>query len=163
MRMIIAAVIAGLIFMSYSCNEKTKAHEPHPLLGEMSWLIGTWKSSSPDGEFYEIWNAFHDSAYKGIGFMLVKGDTLFSEIISLELRGGELYYIPTVSGQNEGMPVSFKLISSTPGNFVFENKQHDFPQRIIYSHPSADSLHARIEGIQEGEFRKEEFAMHREK
>jgi hypothetical protein len=156
-------IVSGILLSVYSCNETTQIDKTHPLLKEMNWLIGAWKNVSADGEFYEIWNSYHDSAYTGIGFMLVKGDTLFSEIISLEARNGELYYIPTVSGQNNGIPVLFKLTSHANGEYVFENEEHDFPQRIIYNNPNPDSLYARVEGTQDGEFRKEEFAMSREK
>ncbi|HLG33556.1 MAG TPA: DUF6265 family protein [Bacteroidia bacterium] len=87
-------IAAGMLLAVCSCTEKPQSKPNHPLLEEMNWLIGTWKNVSADGVSYEIWNSFHDSAYLGVGFMLIKGDTLFSEIISLESRNGELYYIP---------------------------------------------------------------------
>jgi len=46
---------------------------------------------------------------------------------------------------------------------TFENKDHDFPQRIIYKNTGQDSLYARVEGNDKGKFRKEEFAMRRNK
>ncbi len=36
------------------------------------------------------------------------------------------------------------------GKVVFENPEHDFPQRIIYERGDEGSLGARIEGIQNG-------------
>ena len=75
----------------------------------------------------------------------------------MQLKGDDLFYIPTVKNQNNGEPVSFKLVSGKNGEFVFENKQHDFPQRIIYRNPNPDSLYARIEGYQQGKVHKEEF------
>ena len=94
--------------------------------------------------------------------MIVNHDTIFSEKISLENRAGGLFYIPTVNNQNNGQAVSFKLISNTNGEYVFENKEHDFPQRIIYKNPANDSLYARIEGTSKGKFHKEEFSMKRD-
>jgi hypothetical protein len=158
-----AIAIAGLFFAFASCNQKTQQKINHPLLDEMKWLIGTWYNVSAEGEFYEVWNAYRDSAYTGIGFLLVKGDTLFSEIISLEERNGELFYVPSISGQNAGQPVSFKLTSRSNGKYIFENKEHDFPQRIIYTNPRPDSLYACVEGMQDGILRKEEFALSRKK
>jgi hypothetical protein len=43
---------------------------------------------------------------------------------------------------------------------VFENKSHDFPQRTIYW-PERDTLHARIEGEQNGQQRSMEWTWKR--
>jgi hypothetical protein len=40
---------------------------------------------------------------------------------------------------------------------VFENLNHDFPQRIIYWREGESTLHARIEGSIKGKERKEEW------
>ena len=42
-------------------------------------------------------------------------------------------------------------------NYVFENMEHDFPQRIVYTNPKTDSIFAYIEGIQDDQYRKLEF------
>ena len=36
-------------------------------------------------------------------------------------------------------PVSFKLVEVTGRKTVFENREHDFPNRIIYFKPPVDS------------------------
>lgn len=156
-------ISTGLFLIFFSCNHHPLPKQNQSLLQEMKWLIGTWKNVSADGELYEVWNTSNDSVFSGIGFMILKGDTLFSEVISLEARNGELIYMPSVTDQNDGLPVQFKLTSHTGNEFIFENKEHDFPQRIIYNNPNSDSLYARVEGMQNGEFRKEEFSMSREK
>ena len=93
--------------------------------------------------------------------MIAYNDTVFSESISLELRENELFYIPTVGDQNNAQPINFKFISIENNEIIFENKEHDFPQRIIYKNPESDSLYARVEGNDNGKFRKEEFFMKR--
>ena len=40
---------------------------------------------------------------------------------------------------------------------VFENLQHDFPQRILYWLDAAGAMHARIEGPQAGKTVSEEW------
>jgi len=47
-------------------------------------------------------------------------------------------------------PVVFKLTKNSDNEAVFENLQHDFPQRIIYRRESADALFARVEGSEKG-------------
>jgi hypothetical protein len=41
---------------------------------------------------------------------------------------------------------------------VFENAQHDFPQRIIYWQTKPNELRARIEGTIDGKLASEEWA-----
>ncbi len=44
---------------------------------------------------------------------------------------------------------------------MFENLQHDFPQRIAYSLEGGTTLNARIEGMRNGSLRVIAFPMHR--
>jgi len=50
--------------------------------------------------------------------------------------------------QNDGDEVIFKLTKHDDTSFVFENQEHDFPQRIIYINEGEDTMHARIEDMQ---------------
>ena len=54
-------------------------------------------------------------------------------------------------------PVAFELVESGERRAVFENKQHDFPQRILYWLDTAGAMHARIEGPQAGNTVSEEW------
>jgi hypothetical protein len=45
---------------------------------------------------------------------------------------------------------------------VFENPDHDFPQRILYWLEDADVLRARIEGTEDGENRGVEWTFRRQ-
>jgi hypothetical protein len=42
------------------------------------------------------------------------------------------------------------MTESDKATFTFENKEHDFPQRIIYRIINPDSVVARIEGVKNG-------------
>jgi len=53
--------------------------------------------------------------------------------------------------------VAFKLVEAGERRAVFENKQHDFPQRILYWLDAAGAMHARIEGRQGGKNASEEW------
>jgi hypothetical protein len=43
------------------------------------------------------------------------------------------------------MPVAFPLVSVTDDTVVFENPDHDFPQRITYQRNGDDSVTATVE------------------
>lgn len=56
---------------------------------------------------------------------------------------------------------SFKLVKHGEGEALFENPEHDFPQRIIYRLEKDGSLFARIEGTINGKERGVDFPMKR--
>jgi hypothetical protein len=160
--------ICCLLVIIYSCNNKPETEQgtasvDRKKIEQLQWILGSWKNISDNSRLYERWAKDNDTSYSGESFMIVDKDTVFYEKISLQLKGDDLFYFPTVKNQNNGQQVSFKLISDNKGEFIFENKEHDFPQRVIYKNPQADSLYACIEGDEKGKFRKEEFGMSRDK
>jgi Domain of unknown function (DUF6265) len=58
---------------------------------------------------------------------------------------------------------SFVAIRLTPDEVIFENRQHDFPQRVMYRRKTSDSIAARIEGMRDGNPRGIDFPMKRTK
>ena len=88
------------------------------------------------------------------------GDTIILETMQIMYREGELYYVPTVSDQNNGQPVLFHLINGSPRQVIFENEAHDFPQRVGYRKKSKTHIEAWIEGVtNEGEEKRVVFDM----
>jgi hypothetical protein len=75
-----------------------------------------------------------------------------------EIAPGRIAYIATPSGQPQA---SFLLISQAADGFVFENRKHDFPQRISYRRDGERGLLARIEGKVKGKLKGIDFPMHR--
>lgn len=87
----------------------------------------------PKGGFrLETWKQKDDVTLSGKGLKVINTDTSLLESIEIKIDQGESWYIPTVPDQNNATAIPFKLISSTVHQFVFENPQHDFPQRITY-------------------------------
>ncbi|KAA9325963.1 DUF6265 family protein [Adhaeribacter soli] len=142
-----------------SCNTGAKKAEAQ--LKQLHWLTGTWQQQSEAGLLTETWQVKNASQMTGKSYLVDQHDTIFSEVISLEIQEGEVYYVPVIADQNDGKPVRFKLISGKDQTFVFENKTHDFPQRIIYHQTGSNQLTARIEGEIKGKLRSEEFKMQR--
>ncbi|MEO6304435.1 MAG: DUF6265 family protein [Bacteroidia bacterium] len=126
-----------------------------------NWFLGSWQNNSPEGNMVEMWKKKNDSTLAGKSFFIVGKDTVSSEIVSLEQRGKDLFYIPTVKDQNGAQAIKFTLTNSAENTFVFENPQHDFPTKITYKKINNDSLVAEISGIQNGKERTEQFPMSR--
>ena len=57
------------------------------------------------------------------------GRPVFFEQLRIEIKEGELTYIPLVGKQG---PIPFALKKSGTNEVVFENAAHDYPQRIAY-------------------------------
>ncbi|MDX1943621.1 MAG: DUF6265 family protein [Saprospiraceae bacterium] len=145
-----------------SCQNRLpqQASSTNPsLLQPFKWMLGDWERSFSTGKMAESWQWANDSTMIGASFVIRNGDTVSYESISLEARKGEVLYVPTVRNQNNQEPVYFRLKSNENGWATFENPEHDFPQRIIYTQKGVDTLYARIEGISKGKERASEFVM----
>jgi len=130
-------------------------------INEMTWLEGTWQNQTNDGLFTEQWTKVNDSVFTAVSAVTKDKDTLFYETVVLDQKGDSLHYIVTTPKQNDAKPVSFTLKSFTANSYIFENKQHDFPQRITYTKVTNDSLMAEISGTQNGKPAVEQFPMKR--
>lgn len=125
-----------------------------------TWM-GTWTENQADGVFKESWTKKSDTLFLGSSSMVNGKDTLFQEDIRLVLRGKEIFYIPTVPGQNNDQPVAFKLITSSDKTWTFENKTHDFPSQIIYELKDTNLMTATIQGKENNRSKKFSFHLKR--
>lgn len=124
-------------------------------------LEGTWKGTQENFVFIETWKVTSPDAMTGSGCGLQEGDTVFTEALKIEKLGDEIFYIATVK-ENPG-PVHFKLTNPTDNTFSFINKEHDFPQEILYEVKGKDTLHVTLTGMRDKAPAKEELFFIREK
>jgi hypothetical protein len=109
-------------------------------------LCGMWSMETKKGMLYERWQKVNDSTLSGKSYRVNKTDTVMLEDVDLVIRNYNIYYIPRTTGQNDEKPVTFTLKTMADSKYVFENLQHDFPQKIVYELPLNNGLHAWIEG-----------------
>jgi Domain of unknown function (DUF6265) len=128
-------------------------------LSEINWFLGKWQVNESNS--FEEWIQIDSLLYRGKGYKIRKNDTLITETIDIVQKGKEIFYIPSVTDQNDGKPVDFQLVSKKAEKVIFENKNHDFPQRIIYTKNGNDQIDARIEGIKQGFFSEIKFTLKR--
>jgi len=102
------------------------------------------------GQLGEQWKKINDNKLTNHSFKLNGTDTTWLESVELSRNGKTITYLSIVKNENEGRAIPFTLTASTPEKFIFENPAHDFPQRIIYHFVTPDSLHAWIDGKQNG-------------
>lgn len=122
------------------------------------FMIGTWEMPSKKGKIVEQWVRKPDQSLSGKSFQInEKGDSTLTESLVIKKVDEAIFYCSTVTGQNEGKEVCFKLVSIENKTYVFDNPAHDFPQQIVYQNKGKKQLMAWIEGMRKGQKRKSIF------
>ena len=112
------------------------------------FLAGLWQVEGR--QTFEDWEIVDSGHLKGIGYELKNGMRKDLEILALGYKAGVLTYTAIVAGQNEGKAIDFPLASYHDRTYIFENPDHDFPQKISYRLAALDTLKVRVSGGREG-------------
>ena len=126
-----------------------------PAFSEVGFMSGSWstQASRSGTRVEEHWTPASGGSMLGISRTIREGETVFYEYMRIERTAEGLVYIASPGGRAQ---TRFRMVESGRGRVVFENREHDFPQRIMYRR-THDGLHARIEGLQRGQERREEW------
>jgi hypothetical protein len=123
----------------------------------LNWLSGCWSSESSGRTISEQWMRPAGGTLFGMNRTISNGKTVAYEFLQVRNReAGGIELIARPSGQEQA---TFTLKPSGPREAVFENPDHDFPQRVIYRAIGNDSLLGRIEGSVGGKERSADFPM----
>lgn len=116
-------------------------------LARLGWLAGCWEARAGNRITTETWMAPSGGLMIGGGRTVVDGVARSFEHLRIRTDGTRLLYVATPSGQRE---TTFPSAHLSDTLLVFENPEHDFPQRIAYRKVGADSVVARVEGPRPG-------------
>lgn len=154
-KILLFPLITAFVFLF---NAKSDAQLPQGIYK----ILGVWETVSEGMTNYERWDINPDSSLKGFDFVIgTKGDTAVFEKLEIIKKGDNVYYVATVEGQNGGKAIYFQMIEWTRNVFVFENKEHDFPQRIMYYIKNDNQFNAVIEGPDKDKIKSIEFIFYR--
>lgn len=156
----IYSILFASLAVTTLCCKKAADDAPNQML-KAEWLIGSWQNKNEMGDLSETWEKLNDSVLSGKSYFIKGKDTLFSESVELAQKGADLIYSPKVKGQNNDLPVAFKMTVATANQLTFENPSHDFPNKITYRLVNKDSIVAEISGIQQGKSASETYPMAR--
>ena len=121
------------------------------------WLVGKWEGLQGSGIYHEEWEFNDESVLTGKAYLIKKGEILNTEKLKIHLSGSDVLYTADVS--HNPSPVSFRLTSYENNIFIFENPDHDFPQKITYEMKNDGSLFAVVEAINNGKNRRIEYSL----
>jgi len=122
-------------------------------VARLSWMAGTWTQETNGVVVRETWLAPKDGVMGGVGQTNRPGRKPFVEHVKISAEPAGATFTAMLPGQP---PTAFVLLPGKDGEAVFENKAHDFPQRVFYRRCGED-LCAGIEGLVKGELKREEW------
>ena len=121
------------------------------------WLAGYWSGRNGGTTMEEYWMPPSGGVMLGLHRDVFSNGRSFFEYLRIEQGPDGLVYKASPAGR---AAVSFPMIALEERRVVFENPDHDFPQRIIYEIDDGGALHARIEGVQNGKEAATEWTWH---
>lgn len=126
-----------------------------PSVADLFWLSGCWQGRQGTAVIEEMWSKPAGTTILGLGRTVRNNRTVSFEFMQFREQNGTLAFLPQPQG---GAQVTFPLKQSTPAKFIFENLQHDYPQRVSYERKNS-LLVASVEGTEKGKFSRQEFVL----
>ena len=117
-------------------------------LDELAWMTGAWSETKGDTVTQEQWLVGSGELMPGAGKTVKAGKVTTFELMRIEPRADTISYFANPGGKSSW--TEFRAVERSAGKIVFENKEHDFPQRVMYWR-DGESLMARIEGAINGQ------------
>tara|TARA_R110002072_G_scaffold81154_6_gene185954 strand:+ start:1182 stop:1598 length:417 start_codon:yes stop_codon:yes gene_type:complete len=95
---------------------------------DLDWMSGHWRAESDGRISEEIWSHQEGNSLLGYVRYIRDGNTTGFEFLRI-MTGDTTVYYAQPGGQP---PTAFTLTDSGVDMAVFENAEHDFPQRLRY-------------------------------
>ena len=150
---VIALILFAVLFAT-TVTAQRKINSINTLAG----MAGCWEQKDAAKKLLisEMWMSPAGTSILGMGRTVKNGKTTGWEYLRIEQRDDGIYFVSKPKENAED--TAFKLIRSTLNEVVFENKDHDFPQRVIYK-LQGTKMTGRIEGNDNGKFLGIDFPM----
>jgi len=125
---------------------------------DLGWLAGNWIREDADSVSEHVWLAPRGQVIVGLQRDTRGGITRHTEFVEIRQGPDGIVFHVYPVGQ---APTDFFLVWADERRMLFENPDHDFPQRILYWIENGSTLVARIEGRVEGRIRASEWRWRR--
>src|SRR5437867_3346555 len=126
----IGAALLAWVAMSAAAQEVEK----------LGWMAGTWVQKQALDTVQESWLGPQGGVMVAVNLTQDQKRGTSFEFLRIASKDGRPVYFASPQGRT---PVEFPLTEMTENSVVFENKAHDFPQRIVYAREGNDVLVAR--------------------
>ncbi|HKQ59532.1 MAG TPA: DUF6265 family protein, partial [Candidatus Eisenbacteria bacterium] len=149
------AVLGLLVSLAAPPSRPAPGPKAASRLDSLAWMAGSWVSDSAGTRSEEHWIAPSGGLMVGMNRLVIGGRARAFDFMRIREMGDTIVYLAQPSGRP---PTPFALIELGGKRVMFENRAHDFPQRILYWLADDGSLKARVEGTIQGREQYEEYA-----
>lgn len=133
-----------LLLMAATAGAPARALPEPVSISALAWLAGSWGGTQDGVASEEHWTSAAGDGLVGMHKDVKAGKMTGFEFLRVEVDGQRrICYVSMPGG---APPTSFCAVEVGERRVVFENREHDFPQRILYWLDGEGRLHARIEG-----------------
>ena len=149
----------AILVLTFSIISKAQKNSISAIT-DFDGMAGCWENRDPTKGLLisEQWMSPAGTSILGMGRTVKNGKTVGFEFMRIEQTPDGISFIARPHENKE--ETAFRLKSSTQNEVVFENLEHDFPQRVIYK-LLGTKLVGRIEGNQNGKFLGIDFPMNK--
>ena len=156
----IQIIVFGLLVSGFVSG--VQAQNAATEIADFGGMAGCWEQRDDAKKMLisEQWMSPAGTSILGIGRTVKNDKTTDWEFTRIEKRPDGIFYVAKPKENTD--ETAFKLIRSSKTEFVFENKEHDFPQRVIYTLLGTKMI-GRIEGDNNGKFLGIDFPMNKVK
>lgn len=153
---ILSALPITMIALCACCE--VAAAQDTPAVNQLTWLSGCWQASAHSRVIEEHWTAPRGNSMLGMNRTIRDGTLVGYELVIIRQGNEGVVFEAHPSGQTSAYFLALALSDTL---LVFENPEHDFPQRISYAPHGADSLMAWVQGVTDGVEHRIDFAYER--
>ena len=129
--------------MRYLVAGLSLALAPAALADDLDWMEGHWRAQEGAQVSEEIWTNGDGGLHLGVNRTVVGGQARGYEFLLIAITEDGATYCAQPGGAEAGC---FPSTSVDTNRVVFENPDHDFPQRIIYQR-EGNSLTATVSDL----------------
>jgi hypothetical protein len=115
-------------------------------LEQAEFLLGSWQSDTQGTRFIEHWRRDNGNGFRGVAEAMRDGERIQQEVMTLRVVGGQLIY--AADPEQDGSYVEFAGVRCFRDEAVFENPEHDFPQRLHYRLDESGTLVAVVSDLE---------------
>ena len=149
------SLLPGACLLVLAATLAPEARAAAAPIDALAWMAGVWEGEQDGIQMEEVWLAPKGGTMLGVHRDVKGGRTPSFEFFRIEATEDALTYWASPRSRT---PTPFKMKEQTPGKrVVFENPEHDFPQRIHYWLGDDGALHAKVEGTLNGKTESEEW------
>ena len=152
-RFLSLVALASTLVAGASFPGRADSPKPSHQMSELGWMAGDWAADVDGLRMEEVWLEPRGGLMLGLHRDVRPTGEVMFEYLRIEATAKGIAYVASPRGRAE---TPFPLVRLEGSRAVFENLDHDFPQRIIYWLED-DVLHARVEGPEDGRTRSIEW------